>query len=112
MALLTREQVKDNPPKIRFKELMIPEWNGSVRIRSLSAGDKESLDDTLERDNDGTIVNEGLREKYIVAAVINEDGSQFFSDEDLKWLSTQPESVIAYIFSEVNLLNRPAAKNS
>lgn len=71
--MLNRETIyQEGAPKT--KEVPIPEWGGSVTIRSLSADEAMAL---AEYRGQKTVVS-----RYIAASVIGEDGQRVFPDDD------------------------------
>lgn len=105
MAALTREQILGRKPKRLVVE--VPEWEGSVLIEELSVAGAQLM----------TVEHNAV--DFVIASVINEDGTPMFSPEDRPTLLRKEFSAckrIAEAAISFNALSQPAveaiAKNS
>ncbi len=77
--LLTKDQItqSDDRPTL---ELEVPEWGGSVRIRTLSGSQRDAFEaGILDKNGNATrLVN--LRARFCVLVLVNEDGTPMFTD--------------------------------
>ncbi len=58
----------------------VPEWGGSLRIRSLSGAERTIITKMINQRKDG----DGLFEKLVMLASIDEDGKPLFWDDKQK----------------------------
>lgn len=96
---LTRETILASDDLYR-EELAIPEWGGSVWIRTLSGKEYKDLKVHLEAD-DGT----RMAQVAIVCAV-DEHGQQLFNPGDAEELSSKSGSALRRILNKALTVNR------
>ena len=90
-----------------IEELFIPEWDFSVRIRTLSADEKDTVEKIIIPDKDGNLQYtdraDTLRARIAQFVLVNEDGSQVFDDseESLKLLGQKSGLALGRIMSHV-----------
>jgi len=105
MAILSKDQIM-GVQDVRTKEVAVPEWGGSVLIRTLSAGDKGRLEQKMTRaDLDYSTV----MAEYASLIVCDEEGKRIFSAKDIAALSEKSASALQKIFDagqELNSLSR------
>jgi hypothetical protein len=82
MPLLTAEQIL-SADDLQTKDVEIPEWGGSVRIREISAAEAEAAKEAAK--GDGMQVFYGM----IAKCVINEAGDPVFTLEQARQLTTK-----------------------
>src|SRR4051812_24199921 len=97
-----RGQVTSKKPIHRYATVSISEWDAIVRLRSLTAADREEIDDKIELKENGKEYDvRERRANYIVHSVVSEHDAYIFTDEDVEWLQNQPEPVIAKLYDEI-----------
>jgi len=97
--LLTREQIK-GVNDTTLTEVEVPEWGGSVFVRSLSGGDVAKLRDRFAKTKED--------DKFalmLVACVCSEDGAQLFDESDIGWLREKNMRVLLSLVNECNAAN-------
>jgi len=83
VTTLTREIILGRkPPR---KVVAVPEWGGEVTIQAMTAGDAQAMTRA-----------HGLVD-FVVASVINDDGTPMFSPEDREALGRQEFSAVKRI---------------
>lgn len=69
---------------IKYEDVPVPEWDGVVRIRGLTSGERDALEASC-------MVQEGKKQKFsslnfraklVVKSAVNEDGSPIFTEHD------------------------------
>lgn len=117
MALMTREQIL-GAQDIAFVDLDlsdIPGW-GTVRVKDLSAGERDRLEASLttehaERGRDGKVrkvtgVNlENVRARFCAAAIVGEDLQPLFTAADVQRLGQKSARALDRIFDHVKARN-------
>ncbi len=116
MAVMTRDQILGTP-KTGFQDIDLsdmPGW-GIVRIKDLTAGERDRIEAScvVERlvivkgkrkvKKDTTL--EGIRAKFVAAAVVDENGAKVFSAEDVKALGELNAKAIDRIFTAIQERN-------
>lgn len=112
MTVMTRDQILGTP-KTGYQDIDlsdIPGW-GTVRIKDLTAGERDRIEAScvVERmvivkgkrkvKKDTTL--EGIRAKFVAAAVVDENGAKVFSAEDVKALGELNAKAIDRIFTAI-----------
>lgn len=98
---LTRDSIK-NVKDITEEVVDIPEWNGSIRVRSLTGKERDALEAYMLRDkkaDDESINMENLRARMAIAACVDEQGAPVFAEADLHWLGGKNACALNRIFT-------------
>jgi len=105
MTKLTKEQIlgaKDLP----IREIPVPEWNGSVRMQTLSGKDRDSFEDTIQKRKTGQLIElKGLKVMLLSLTVIDEAGALMFSEADLVKLNEKSSKAINNLFEVATEMN-------
>lgn len=103
MAFLTPQQILEQQTVV-FEELDVPEWHGSVRIKMLSAKERDEYEASMVDYKNGNarpnMVN--ARARLVQLACINEDGTRMFTRGDIKVLGDLPAAGLQRVFNKVN----------
>lgn len=109
--VLSKDQIRAADDR-RLTEVEVPEWGGSVFVRTLPLSERLDLSAAAKRDGDLTI-------DLVVLCACDPDGGRLFATEDADWLAGKNGEVlqrIALVAIEVNGLTakatEDAAKNS
>lgn len=79
-----------------YAELEIPEWGGSVRLRSLSGGQRSIINQRVQaRDL------ENLEEMLTVMGCVDEDGNRIFTNKDIDALKKKSNAPITRIAKKI-----------
>jgi len=105
MTKLTKEQIlKANDLPIR--EVDVPEWNGSVRMQTLSGKDRDSFEDIIQKRKVGQLIDlKGLKVMLLSLTVIDEIGALMFSEADLVKLNEKSSKAINSLFEVATEMN-------
>lgn len=101
--MLTKEQIlarNDLPTEI----VEIQEWGGSVKLRGLSAGEREALEQEVTN-KQGKVETKNLRAKLLVRSIVNENNEKIFTEADIDALNTKSSFVIDKLFLAAQRLN-------
>ena len=101
---LTRDQILTADDG-RFTEVDVPEWGGSVRIKTLSAG---GLIQLMKLTNDGDDLSKlepGTLADIVIMTAVDTEGKYLFTSDDRKML-TERNGVVM-----VNLATKAIAAN-
>ena len=80
----------------KYAEVDCPEWGGTVRVRSLSGGQRAQI---TQRVNDKQL--DELDELLAVMACVDEDGSRIFTNKDIASLKKKSAAVVTRIAKKV-----------
>lgn len=97
---------------INEEELPIPEWGVTVKLRGISAGERNDMT-KASRDAEGAVVGAELQARICVAAIIDPaSGMQVFGPGDLANLQAKSAGVIDRISQKVLKLSNLGTDNS
>ena len=88
----------------RLREAYIPEAGGWVRIKVLSARDRDRMDAGLY-DEKGEFRHEDFRARYLSEVLVGEDGAPLYSEEQIRDLAELDARVVERIFKEAQKVN-------
>ena len=83
MGTLSRDQILGADDR-KTDELEVPEWGGSVKIRSMSGSEVQKYVEAVQADEDADIKHMCL---LIHFSVVGDDGKKLFSTEDIEALA-------------------------
>lgn len=92
---LTAESIL-NADDFRYEDVDCPEWSGTVRVRSLSGGQRSVI---TQRVQDKEL--EDLEETLAVMGCVNEDGERIFTNKDIEKLKKKSNTPIARIAKKI-----------
>jgi hypothetical protein len=91
---LTKEEILNRKPIL--KEIEVPQWGGSVHIRPMTVAEQTKLAELGTKYEKSKTVEriKGITLQVIRWTVVDEDGSQMFTEEDLEQLMQSDASAI------------------
>jgi hypothetical protein len=98
--MLSREQILSGVAAPLVKEVMVPEWGGSVFVRVMNAAER----DKFEVATNASRVN--FRARLAVAVVCDEKGQKLFTEADMLALGQQPGTALDRILLAATELNQ------
>ncbi len=104
MALLSRDSILAAPDR-RFTEVHVPEWNGTVRLASLTAAQLLQYHEEMGKpssDHVGWLLS---------ASIVDEDGKAVFTAEDIPALQAKAPAAVLRVFNEASKLNAMDAES-
>lgn len=94
---LDREQIL-NADDLQLQELDVPEWGGSVFIRTLSGAERDMFEaDFLKHKDEGMAPN--ARAKFAVLVLCDAEGTRLFQDADAAQLGQKSGAALSRIFT-------------
>jgi len=106
---LTREETLA-ADDLEARDLCIPEWGGWVRIRTLTAAEKDDLEIGMVMDTTNGKVGEtkrldNIRARFVAAAMVDQEGRKMYSARDIKALGKKSARALSRIFTAVQEMN-------
>lgn len=101
--LLTKSQIleaKDLPTK----DVYVPEWGGTVRIKTMTALEKDQFEKTVFS-SEGKVNMEGMRAKLCAHTIIDENGQRLFSEFEIEKLGGKGSKALERVFTIAQELN-------
>ena len=96
---------------LKTKDVEVPEWGGTVRIRELTGTELDSYEAQQTRQvGDRVEPNPiGSRARLVVRALIDENGKRLFADADAMKLSEKSGLVLDRLWDEIAALSGQTA---
>ena len=114
--LLTREAILAADDR-STEDIAVPEWGGTVRIRTLSGTDRERYITRMYRlkpnDVGGVVVDqvniEGANVRLVALSIVDADGEPMFSESDVVALGQKSAPALDRVFQAATRLSRLSA---
>ncbi len=103
--MLSRDAILSQT-SLRKVKVTIPEWGGEVHVRTMTAGQRDQFEATVEKVGTGDI-----RARLAVLTVCDEDGNLLFRDGDIPLLSSLSAKAVNRVFSVATKLNGITAED-
>jgi len=100
MTLNKEEIIKAKDIKIETVE--VPEWGGTVNIKSLSVGDRDEFTQWVI-DNDGKTNTKDFMAKMVALALVDDEGNRLFTKDELSELSKKSINVVERLYKIVSI---------
>lgn len=108
MSLLTKDQIlaADDQPT---KDIEVPEWGGAVRIRTMSASERDKWES--ETYADGKVNTLDFRARFCALCIVDEQGTRLFSDAEVQALGRKSAAALQRVFNAAQELNALSNKD-
>ena len=107
MGLLSRDDIL-NADDSRTKDVPVPEWGGTVRVRSLSGKERDDFEASLQTRRGGKVKENisNFRARLVALCVVNENGERLFAGQgDVMALGNKSVAALQRVFNACNELN-------
>lgn len=81
MTLLSRDQIL-SADDLTHEDLPVPEWGGTVRVRSLTGTERDAFEVSVSPDGKKTNLA-NVRARLVAKTVVDEQGNALFTDTDV-----------------------------
>lgn len=109
MGLLSKQQIIE-ASDLPTKDVNVPEWGGTVRVKTMTSAEKDAFEKTIF-DAEGKINIVGMRAKLCAHTIIDENGNRVFSEFDIEKLSTKGSKAMERVFTIAQKLNNITDKD-
>lgn len=89
---------------LKFQDVSVPEWGGTVRIREMSVGDREHLSALYKKREDDETASSYLA-VLVALSVVDKDGNRLFADADIPSLEKKSLPTLQAISEAAMALN-------
>lgn len=116
MGLLTKSDILAS--RLKSEVVDVPEWGGSVRVRELSAVQRDSWDSAFRFDAEGNATVESLRNmraRMCAMSVVDENDMPVFSPTETEQLGQLSGVALHRVYAvcrRLNGMDESASKNS
>jgi hypothetical protein len=118
---LTKDQILE-ANDLKIESVDVPEWGGSVLVRTMSGSDRDAFDESLVPvgpDGMRRSDTSNMRVKLLMYSVVDEAGNRMFNAADMEAFGRKSSAAIERVYSVAQRLNwigpqaeAAAAKNS
>ena len=110
--ILSKDEILESQD-MRIQTVAVPEWGGSVRLRSLTGAERDAFEATLVKEVGGKRLPDmnNLRAKLLAATVVDEEDKPIFGVHDLVALGRKSAVAIDRIFAVAQRLNAMAPES-
>jgi len=106
MSLLSRAQMLA-AQDLKTIDVDVPEWGGPVRLRMLSATERDEFDASISKvtATSRTLDLRNLRARMVARSVVDEEGAAVFTEADAVELGKKSSIAIGRLFEAAQKLN-------
>lgn len=92
---------------LRVEEVDVPEWGGTVRVRSLTGTERDAYEASIVQiqGNSRRLRMENARAKLVALCLVDEDGGRLFSDQEIGTLGSKSGKVLDRLFDVASKLS-------
>ena len=92
---------------LQFEEIEVPEWGGRVRVRSMTAADRDVYEQSLlsARGPDEQINMRNARARLLAICLVDADGRRIFDEGDIERLGEKSAAAVSRVFDVAARLN-------
>lgn len=104
--LLKRDDIL-NINDLPFEDVEVPEWGGVVRIRALTAAERDKFEASIvvRKGNKTELNPENMRAKLVALAAIDEEGNRLFTEKDVEVLGRKSAAALDRLFQVAQKLS-------
>lgn len=104
MSLLTRDQIL-SADDLQTKDVYVPQWKGTVRIRTMTAGERDLFEQMMFSGKNKDDRRDNVRAAMLSLTVVDDKGNRLFSEDHVKKLKDKSAAAVDKIFAEVQKMN-------
>ncbi len=104
MSFLNREQIIGAADR-QYVEVDVPEWGGTVRLRSLDAEQALHQEVLVKKRNAGDLKINPLA-AILSVSIVDASGTPLFNDKDMNELGKKSPAILIRLVKAVNTLNK------
>lgn len=102
---------------LKFEEVAVPEWNGTVRVGTMSGAARDVYEQRLygARVKEGDqLIMHNVRALLVAYTAVDENGALLFTEADVEALGKKSAAALDRVFEAASLLNgiNPKAKDA
>lgn len=107
MALLSKDAILSADDR-RYAEVNVPEWGGSVRLRSLSGTERDRFEASFQETKGKAAKDnmENFRARLVALCAVDEEGKLLFSNrQEVILLGNKSVAALQRLFDKCNEMN-------
>lgn len=101
---------------LEYRDVAVPEWGGTVRIREMSAGDRQRftmLDAARVKAHENGEQTMGVEATIVSLSLVDASGARLFTDEEIVELERKSSHALKRVYAvamEISAIDRKAAE--
>lgn len=108
MGNLMNKQMILDADDLKTEDVSVPEWGGSVRLRTLTGGERDKFEaDSMSLNKKGNpqmnLIN--MRARLVALCAIDDAGARMFADSEVTKLGSKSAMAINRLFDAARKLN-------
>jgi len=104
MTLLSKQQILAAPDLVT-EDVPVPEWGGTVRVRAITAADRDAFETSVVGDGKGKRNLTNLRARLVALAIVDEAGQRVFAAEDVEALGNKSGAALDRVYAVAQRLS-------
>ncbi len=106
MAFLSKEQIL-NANDIATEVVAVPEWGGEVRVRGLSAAERDRFEERIVKreGKHARVILTDVRAKLAALSMVDERGERLFNDGEVAVLTRKSAAALQRVFEVAQRLS-------
>lgn len=106
--ILTKEQIlaADDKPT---RDVPVPEWGGEVRIRTMSASERDQWE--AEVYGEGKVNTVDFRARFCALCIVDDQGAPVFTNAEVRALGAKSAAALQRVFNAAQTLNALSNKD-
>lgn len=93
-------------PDVVIEKVEVPEWGGSVYVKSLSGMERDAFEGSLvSKDGKNTVKYDNIRAKLVAKTACDDSGKRLFNDADIMDLTRKSASALQRVFEVAQRLS-------
>lgn len=109
--MLTRDQILSVSDSRRI-EVQVPEWGGSVFVRSITAAERDAFESEQWDPDEKRMDFTNQRARYCALCVCDDRGSRLFTSDDAIALGAKSSAALDRVYNAAVKLNRADAESA
>jgi len=104
MELLNRNAIL-SADDIKRVDVPVPEWGGTVRVRTMTAKERDAMMGESVLGDDGKPNMENFRSKFLVRCIVGADDKPLFSAADIEALGAKSGAALERVYKQAETIN-------
>lgn len=106
MTILSREEILSADDR-KLEEVEVPEWGGSVMVRTLSGKERDEYESGTIKIKNGKQEQdfENFRARLVALCIVDEKGVRLFNSKDVTTLGNKSAAALQRVFDKCQALN-------
>lgn len=105
--ILSKDQILE-ADDLKSEEVQVPEWNGSVLVRTMTGADRDSFESslvTIKPDGSRVPNYTNMRAKLVAMTVVNESGGRMFDETEVDRLALKSAAALKRVYEAAERIN-------